>query len=300
VKVVRVGCVGMASIDTALVVTDPSYEHDAVLMVSDVVVSLGGKGLIAALAMAKEGVALAPLAQVGVDSRIVELLPPNIKPDWLIPTQAQDSRIWLTMGGAHRVTAWLATGSQMESDSHLVSVARRYVDTIDALYLAFESLPLVQAAFFAATASNKPTAINFSTPLLDAIYTHDPSLLTVLATGADLVICNESESRTALKMLGQNSWSQIVKPGSAVVVTEGGAGGRFTASRAATWSRYAAVAPHEIRSVVGAGDTFTGALIASYWGKGLSLAASCDRGARLASLSLTWPGSSAISLQASA
>jgi fructose-1-phosphate kinase PfkB-like protein len=294
----RLGCVGMASIDTALVVTDPSYEHDAVLTVNDVVVSLGGKGLIAALAIAEEGVALAPLSQVGTESRIVELLPPGLKGDWLIPTQAQDSRIWLTMGGAHRVTAWVAAGRQVKTDPGLRSIARRYVDTIDAVYLAFESIPLVHAAFLAATASSKPTAINLSTPLLDAINAHDPSLLTVLATGANLVICNESESRTALKMLGQDSWSEIVKPDTVVVVTEGDAGGRFAASRGATWSRYAAVAPHEIRSVVGAGDTFTGALIANYWGKGLSLAASCDRGAKLASLSLTWPGSSAIILPA--
>ena len=288
----------MASIDTALVVADPSYEHDAVLMVSDVVVSLGGKGLIAALAIANEGVSLAPLAQVGTESRIVELLPSGLKRDWLIPTQTRDSRIWLTMGGADRVTAWVAAGRRVENDPGLGAVARRYVDTIDALYLAFESLSLVHAAFLAATASSKPTAINLSTPLLDAIGAHDPSLLTVLAAGADLVICNESESKTALKMLGCDAWSEIIKQDTAVVVTEGAAGGRFTASRGATWSRYAAVAPRELRSVVGAGDTFTGALIANYWGKGLSLAASCDRGAKLASLSLTWPGSSAISLPA--
>jgi sugar/nucleoside kinase (ribokinase family) len=282
----------MGSIDTALFVADPSYEHDAVMIVDDVVVSLGGKGLIAAVAMLHEGADVAPLALIGRDSAVAELIPGDLKDTWLHRGQIEDSRIWLTISGTDHVTAWVSIGRRSVSDAELRELATAYTQSVDALYLSFETLPLLRFAFQAAEHRDMEIAVNLSRPLIDTLLRDEPTLLPNLVSRAHFILCNADESARVLRALAAPDWGALVGRQTSVVVTEGASGGIFAPAPLRDWRRYPAVAPTVVRSVVGAGDTFNGALLAAVWTHGLALPQACERAAALASVCTSLTSSS--------
>jgi len=289
----RVGCVGMSSIDTALFVpADLTHEAESVHMVDDVAVSLGGKGLIAAIAMSHEGVNIAPLALVGHNSRIPPSIPDAISTDWLVPAQTDDSQIWLTIGDSHRVAAFVATGHCSLSDAELDALGAKYAQSVDALYLSFEAVPLLRGAFTAAISREIPVAVNLSRPLIDTLVARDRGLLHELVAEADLILCNADESTRVLHALTVPTWSDVVGRNTSLVITEGDAGGMVHTPSDSEWKRYKPVKASMVKSVVGAGDTFNGALLAAHWTQGLSIIESCKPAAALASVCLGLPSSS--------
>jgi sugar/nucleoside kinase (ribokinase family) len=289
-----VGCVGMCSIDTALFVTNPSTDDQSVHLVDDVTVSLGGKGLIAAVAMSHEGVDIAPLALVGRNSRIAASISDTdtISTNWLIPAQAEDSQIWLTIGDAHRVAAFVATGRGSLSDAELDALGHEYAASVDALYLSFEVLPLLRGAFTSATRHRKPVAVNLSRPLIDSLVAKDRNFFRSLVTKANLILCNADESKRALRALTAQGWADVASPNTSLIITEGDAGGSVYTPSDSEWKRYKPVKASIVKSVVGAGDTFNGALLAAHWAKGLPIIESCEPAATLASMCLGLPSSS--------
>jgi sugar/nucleoside kinase (ribokinase family) len=288
----RVGCIGMSTIDTALFVADSSHEPESVQIVDEFSVSLGGKGLITAIAMSHEGVDVAPLALVGRTSRITEHLSGQLCTDWLVPAQAQDSQIWLTIGERHRVAAFVAVGECLITNSDLEELGSKYAASVDALYLSFDVLPLLRGALTRATRQQIPVAVNLSRPLLDRLVADDRGLLNQLVTGASLILCNDDESKRILQAFNTKTWADVAGTGTSLVITEGDAGGLVRASSDVEWRRYEPVRTSTIKSVVGAGDTFNGALLAAHWGRSLSLIDSCKPAAVLASACLGVPSSS--------
>jgi sugar/nucleoside kinase (ribokinase family) len=276
----RIGCVGMASVDTALLSESrPSFGHESVTIVERVVVSAGGKGIVAAIAMDYEDQQVAPLALIGHDSRLPDMLPRSVGRGWLLRALEEDSRIWLSVSSTQHVVAWIALGHRRMDDTALVAAAEAYAASVDALYLAFDARQLLRAALSAAKRQAKPIAANISRPLIEALACEDRDLLRELVASAKLLLCNEDECARALRELGASGWNEVVGSSTEVVVTEGEAGGTFSVTPFDSWGRYEAVRPSRVRSVVGAGDTFNGAFLAARWGRGLSLEDSCQRAA---------------------
>jgi sugar/nucleoside kinase (ribokinase family) len=272
----------MASIDTALFVDQPDYGAESVLIAGDVSVSLGGKGLIAAIAIGREGIEVAPLSLVGEESNLVRMVPPSVGKEWLVPGLAGDVRIWLSVAGGEHVVAWIAPGRQLIADEAVEKIAAKYTDSLDMLYIALEAVSLIRAAFESAERRGIPIAANLSRPLVERLSRQEPTLLRRLVAKAELILCNGHESALVLSALHARSWREIAAPSAEIVVTRGENGGEVARTPFEHWVRYDAVPPTTVRSVVGAGDTFNGAFLAARWVRGLSTKESCERAATLA------------------
>ncbi len=285
----RLGCLGMGTLDVTLSASSVSYEHDAVTVVDDVTVSVGGKGIVAAVALEHAGANALPMALVGANSRLPSLLPPGLSCEWLTPALERDSQIWASVADVEHVVTWVAPGPLSHGVGDLAARGEGFVLGADALYLTMEELPLIEAALGKASDRGIPVAVDLTTPLLDQLRRkRRPDLLRKLVDAADVIFCNSGESARALQALGAKAWSDL-RPRrlQEVVVTAAAEGGSYSRRPFTVWRGYEAVPANPARCAVGAGDTFNGGFLAARWLRGRSLDESCEAAAALASLTVS-------------
>jgi len=292
---VLVGCVGTASLDTLLFCEQlPTGGHDTVTVLDDIVITIGGKGLVSALAMHDAGVAALPFAGVGTNSTIAPMLPSDLDSRFVLPVQASDDRIWLIVSGAHEVATLVAVEAFRSRDTPAhASAAEAFVNEIDVVYISVDNPHVVRTVSQLACARDLPIVTNLSLPLLQLAQREAGDLLPQLIEQSNVVLCNERESQLTLEMLQVRDWHELKSSQlREVIVTKGSEGGRWSERPFTGWTRYPAVRRGPTRCVVGAGDTFNGAYIAARFGSGAETAWSCAQGADAAARKVTYRASS--------
>ncbi len=287
----RVGCLGMATLDTLLFTPVHWLEHDAVTPIEEVVLSAGGKGIVSADAVGRAGLTAVPYALIGTSSELAPKLD-SLDRRYLIPALAEDNRTWITISEAQRVVTFVSHGRLLD-DRASAAVERldALLDEIDALYVTVEHPTLLQAAVSEATSRRLPVILNPSVPMIDRLHKEDRDLFSELVMGSSTIVCNDWEAPRALRLLGVKTWEEIGESRlEEVVITSGAAGGRFSERPFERWERFEATPVQQLECVVGAGDTFTGAYLASRL-MGRSMLESCRRGADLAALKVEHRGS---------
>lgn len=172
----RIGCLGMATLDTLLFTPKVAFADETVTPVEEAVLSTGGKGMVTAIAMAESGADVVPLALLGRDSRLAELLPAGIEDRYLLPRLTADNRTWITVSEGHKVVTFISRGT-LEGASQIAAAVESFVSELDALYLTIEEVAVLRAALDATAGLDIPIAINASLPLLDALGDEHVALL---------------------------------------------------------------------------------------------------------------------------
>lgn len=256
----RIGVLGMATVDTLLSADVPAYRHDAVTLLNRVTSGIGGKGMVTAIAAHHGGADVAPCALVGRRSSIAAEVTPIFPTHFLLPALQDDHRIWIVISGEHEVVTFVhATVPPRGRLAAIEADATSFTEAVDVLYVSMEHPALVETGVRTAAARGIPVVINLCEPLLSGLTSAVPELV----RRSSAILCNEAESRSALATLGAAAWSNVDAPElREVVITGGAAGGRWSCRPFDRWARYEAC-PTRIACVVGAGDTFNGAYLAS-------------------------------------
>ncbi len=280
----RIGCVGMATLDTLLFIPDQEMLDDDVAPVEEAIRCPGGKGMVTAAAVREQGGEVVPFALLGKEARLNGLLPRSLDRRYQLGLLERDSRTWITISHAQKVVTFVSRQGLLEGQEEVVAEALAgFFDEIDAVYVTVEDPIVLRAVLRLARSRGVPIALNASIPLLELLLGSDRDLLLGLLAESELIFSNHREGPRFLESLGLASWAAIPSDrGREVVVTEGEAGGQFSDGSARRWTRYEAVRPESVRCVVGAGDTFNGAYLVARWSSGLSAAESCSQGAALA------------------
>lgn len=287
----RIGCLGMATLDTLLFTQRPAYAHEEVTPVEGVVESPGGKGIVSAAAMRRSGVEAIPFALVGKRSELSPLLG-AFDGRYLLPSLDMDNRTWITISEEHRVVTFVARGAlaQADEDAALTAV-KGFIEEIDALYITVEHAGVLRTALEMALQRDLRIALNPSVPMIDQLGSEDPDLLARLVSNSSIILCNEWEAPRVLRALGEGSWGELGASSlREVVITGGASGGNFSLAPFESWEHFDATPVSHPRSVVGAGDTFNGAYLASRLTGGTP-AESCRSGADLAAVKVGHRGS---------
>jgi sugar/nucleoside kinase (ribokinase family) len=272
----------MATRDTLLRTRRPVFAHDAVTLVDDVTVSVGGKGLIAAIAAHHAGARVLPMALVGRASRLRAEVAPLLDARYLLEELDDDHGTWIVASETDEVVTFVrCIPPAGDAIGRLADAARSFVERIDVLYVSVEHPLLVRHALEPAVARGVRVVANLCTPLIDQI----GELLPYIAQSSDAVLCNRAEAERALDALGARNWSDVASRRLAlVVVTAGAEGGRYAEAPFTQWTPFASAAAAHVSSV-GAGDTFNGQFIVSRFVDGASLDAACagaaDRAAQV-------------------
>ena len=280
----RIGCVGMTTLDTLLFVPEQEMLDDDVVSVEEAVHCPGGKGMVTAVAIVEAGGEVVPFSLLGKEGGLQELLPSNLDRRYQLKLLDRDSRTWITVSQAQKVITFVARQELPEEREEAASAALPgLLEEVDALYLTVEDPIILKVALTLARSRRVPIALNASIPLLELLLPRSRELLVDLVAGSDLIFCNHREGPRFLEALGIEEWSSLPASGQReLVVTEGEAGGKFSEGTLERWCRFEPVPPSDVRCVVGAGDTFNGAYMVARWGEGASAAESCRRGAELA------------------
>jgi len=289
----RIGCVGMATLDTLLFVPDQELVHDTVLPVDVAVRCPGGKGMVTAAAVLEQGGEVVPFSLLGEDSELAELLSDGLGRVYQLQLLPNDSRTWISVSHAQKVVTFVSRADLPPRQERVaLEAVTTMVEEVDVLYLTVEDPKILAAALKAARASDIPVALNASVPLLGLLHSAHRPLLADLIARSSLIFCNHMEDRRVLRALGINRWSDAPEPDKReVVVTEGPAGGRVSTAASDDWIRFESSPAESVRCVVGAGDTFNGAYITARWAIGSPPAESCRRGAELAARKVALRGS---------
>lgn len=262
----------MATVDHHLFVRHPVFNHDAVNVVDEAVRTPGGKGLVAAAAARQSGMDVELLALVGVESEILGLLPCGVDSRRLLACLDGDTQVWMSIADEVVVT-WVQPGRILPRTVDLRSVTAAFIADIDGLYISMEDLSLIEAALRGARQRGLPVAANLCRPLLDQTRRARSDLVARLIEQCDILLMNRGEADE----VGMLSLEPGPRP-QEIVITEGPRGGRYR-DRTGRWSQFDAEPVAAVRSVVGAGDAFNGAFIASRWWLGADLEQSCRRAA---------------------
>ncbi len=288
-RAMRLGCLGMATQDTLLFTGEASFEEESVTHVDAVVPSTGGKGLVAAIAMRYARADVMPFALVGRDSDLARSFTGRVDTSNLLPVLDQDNRTWITIAEGHRMITMVKLGKVVDKAGAIAQVGD-FARSVDLLYITAEDPALIEVAFGVAAERRVPIALNPSLPMLKLLAGAAPDLLSKMVDSAVVVLCNDWEAPLLLKALGVGDWAELGGHAE-VIVTSGGAGGRYASPPYSSWRTFEAKPVERVRCVVGAGDTFAGAYLKARFVDGEGISASCDRGAELAALKVAYKGS---------
>src|SRR6478735_997545 len=170
----RIGCLGMATLDTLLFVPEGDMVDDGVTPVEEVVRCPGGKGIVAAAAIQQEGGEVVPFSLLGAGSEFADLLPAGLDRRYLLGMLENDSRTWITISHAQKVVTFVAQGRLPgRREESAVEAVSDFVKEVDALYLTIEHPALLRAALREAATSGVPIALNASIPLLEMLLSAD-------------------------------------------------------------------------------------------------------------------------------
>lgn len=293
VSEMKIGCLGMATLDTLLFTKHPAFVDEAVTPVEKSVSTPGGKGVVIAAAAQLSGAEAVPFALAGAESDLGRCLKQGFDTRYLIPVLDADSRTWITISGGEEVATFVARGLLAEDGlGRALDAINEFVGELDLLYATIEHPAVLRAALSAASYRDLPLALNPSLPLLNLLREEDPALLADLFAYSSYVLCNEREAIRALEDLGAEGWVGVYAPKlREVVITAGGAGGNLGLPPFDHWEHFAATPAAHPLCVVGAGDTFNGAYLAARLIERASPRESCRRGADLAACKVSHRGS---------
>ena len=272
----------MTTVDTILIAEQMSSGADTVDLIARVIRGSGGKGLIAAAALAACDVDVQLLSLVSSD--YAPPVHPRLDLLHLMPLRQRMVSTWIVIDAAHSVShTYVDLGETGRSDRALTETAvRSFIEGVGVLYVTAETGGLLKHAARTLKLIARPAIVNLCTPLLQILSDYPGTLLDLISS-TSAVIANETEWRMFQRALDETSTSWRSFPGlKDVIVTAGARGGRFTEAPFDTWDTYDAV-PCVPRCVVGAGDTFNGAYVAARWVNGSSLAEACRSAATIAS-----------------
>ena len=89
----RLGLIGMATIDTLLFGDRWSHSPDSVNIAAQSVETVGGKGVVAAIAAVVAGADVSLLSLVGRETTVRSRLPPQLNGSRLVPILSADNRV---------------------------------------------------------------------------------------------------------------------------------------------------------------------------------------------------------------
>lgn len=285
-----VACIGMSTLDTVLRNDRFRYMPEHVNVVTSCTESLGGKGLVAALALIYRQVPTRLVSLVGRDSAIPAACGHRISPESLLPTLDQDSRTWLMIDDAQQVVTCVAVGRRTSalSEVHRAIIAD-VIDAADVVYLSTEDNEVLDVSITHLRATDTLLATNLCMPLINML--HSAARVSALLQRTKILLLNERESAIALKMLGVPTWGDLRGTRlSEIVITGGSAGGSYAQYPFASWQTYSAVPVELVGCVAGAGDTFNGAYLAARAWQRLPMADSCWAAAQLSAVKVSQHG----------
>lgn len=284
----RLCVIGMATIDTIMVLRAKPTGSGAPLVAGTVVECPGGKGFVAAVAAANAGAFVELLAVTGEDWP-----PPDATANLLIRRELQvaavSSRTWnLVVDGVDiQTVVYEAPPQAVDSTSQHLALQGTLM-AADGVVLTTECAQLIRQAISILDRSGHNKTVTTS---LNSATLGDPQFDTALVEQimkvTDYLIVNFAEAADLKERLRLGRWQEasrhpFMKRLRGIVVTDGRDGHSYALRPFTEWRRRPA---HEAdRSPVctlGAGDTFLGAA-ATCLTRGEQLHLACERGARSA------------------
>lgn len=280
----RVGCLGMTTIDT-LLFTDSVPTSDADLgRISDYVTCLGGKGMVTALSVFHLGCDVVTFTLIGEKNEILNLLPEGFGVDYLQECLFYNNRTWIAVSDNQDVVTFVYPSPVNETRvAYLLDTVSSFIDMVDLLYISTEYLPVLKQAIKTASQARIPIVSNINTPLILDPADHGGKVLQPLLEVSHTIIMNEVEAVQTLTKLNITSWSNVHSPNlREIVITKADKGGMMALKPFTVWERYESKTPFGVKCVVGAGDTFNGAYIKARFVDGLPLTESCEYASEIA------------------
>jgi len=281
----RIGCLGMATLDTLLFTSGTRPAQEAIVRVDEAIACVGGKGIVTAIAIRQAGVEVRPFSIVGNTSTLTGMLPGDVEQRYLLPLLDRDHKTWIAISGEQEVVTFVDRGGlDRAGEETALAALDEFLADLDALYVTAEDPSLLRRTLDLLPVEVK-MALNPTMPLLEDMR-REPDLLADLVRRANMVLCNDWEAPGFLGLAGAQDWRDLDAPVlDEVVVTGGEAGGVFSDAAFGDWQRFEAV-PAEARCVVGAGDTFNGAYLTARM-SGASQRESCGRAAEMAAVKVS-------------
>jgi len=283
-----VGCVGMATRDTLIFVDEMPSADEALVRVKNVVVCLGGKGVIPALTLRRLGNAAGLLCLTSgaeSDLRLNSLLGDSLGRKYLIPALEAANAAWIIIGGnGHTYTAVEERRCRDAWTDQLGTITSRFFDEFSAVYVAAEDPRLLSAALTECAQRPTKVVVNVSSALLGRLV-EAPEILEGLIARACCLIMNESENASTIERLGISGWSAFASSWlRCIVVTAGSSGGRYSEAPFSRWTNFEPVRPtRDVTCPVGAGDVFAGAFLLSWLIESEPVSLACQKAAAMAS-----------------
>lgn len=280
----RIGCLGMTTIDTLLFVKSIPSSGEELERVKDYVVSLGGKGMVTALSTFHLGCDTLLFTLVGNKREVVELLPKGINSDYIQDCLTDNNRTWIVISERQEVVTFVYPSLLSERKCvQLLDNVVDFVKRVDLLYISTEYIPLLKTATNMAMQSSIPVISNINLSLLLDPMNVDGQLVQKLAGLSYAIVMNEHEATRVLKSLRINNWTDIKSQNlQEIIITQGSRGGIFSRRPFSDWAHYSPFQASEVECVVGAGDTFCGAYLKARFVDSKNLEESCGFAAEIA------------------
>lgn len=289
----RIGCIGMTTVDTLLFTDRIPSENEDLGRLQQVYQCLGGKGMVTALTLFALGCDVSLLTLIGNKQEIEGFLPRYFEAGYLLRALVGNNRTWIPISMAQGSVLFVFS-SPLIQDAHskVIRNIRSFLENVEILYLSTEYMFVIREATTKASKLNLPLVTNLNAALLSDPECSDPDVVDLVSVSHTLIM-NERESKLALSKLGFNTWSEISVPNlQEIVITRGAHGGTVGLRPFEDWQVYSAHSVSPIVCDVGAGDTFNGGYLRARFVDGKSPYESCTYAAQVAGQKLTLYSSS--------
>src|SRR5262249_42139091 len=219
----------MSTIDTILYRERFSVAPESVNILDNYFQAIGGKGLIAAMALQYCSVSPTLISMVAPHSEIFQACAERISTAALIPVLTRDHRTWITVDGSQRSVTHVGLGAIQQGSpaSHRNEIVAAAIDGSDIVYLSTEDQWLIGPALTYLAQAGLPLITNLCLPLLQTL--GNPRAIQQVIARSTVLLMNQAESHYALKVLGVDSWRSVKSPTlHEIVVTCGSDGGTYS------------------------------------------------------------------------
>jgi len=278
----------MTAVDTLIFTSRLPLANEDLCHVADLKVSLGGKGMVTALALFSLGCKVSVFTLVGEQAiyqdEVRKLLPRGFDTSNICPWLKRNNRTWIAISSSQEVYTFVDLGPVNEVPHNLVkSRVEDFVGNVDVLYISTECPSVLYKAIEIVKNLGCTVVSNLNAALITDPSDSGNSLLKSLIAVSHTIIMNEAESLEVLSRLGIADWSHISSGLlREVLVTHADKGGILSCYPFTEWETYDSWSAAQVRCAVGAGDTFNGAYVKARFIDGASLKKSCEYAAKIA------------------